>query len=602
MASRADELREIMKELMEFSADATDPQAMKAIEQVYSRMEETCRYLEKGEDLNGKKCTTRTAGEFLLKTWRMTSDKNINKILVRKMAKHYRKITMVFDKLNTLAEEILSYDYKTLRAAEDLTQQILPFLKEGETAYRLAAEREEDKSKADKMAALANDFHTLSLEIHTGKNSSKSVVSFQEISEKATEIFSKLEEIDWDKFISNPLKNPTFVLKETTNKYQELMDVYIIKKFSTKKASVQAKEKPPSVKMKEDVVHIEFDGSRKKSLHKKAGVVKQGPKVGQGPKISTKKKIKTKDGAAPAINKEKIKERSRERGNLYDNKIAQQDMSGFQPVRKTQDGVVLGAGASQQDSGYSLIQQVLDYTVESQTTMARVSLPPKADALSSPSAAPIPSAVKHEAAQSAVSTAGRSHDPKASVAAPSKNLNGRVTSQSQGSASKAESLVSSVKPSSAQSSPEKPSSSISPPSLEKPKSVHPSSTEVGERGKQPADSPSQFAKGDDFKRESPKETQISQKEERTDSSAKEAEAKESLKDDRNLKIEKQESSAKTEAPESSPSMSVEEKPKTDDASIPEMQDPPKKGCLPYFIGISCLLAAFFYMVILFFRG
>lgn len=282
MISRSEALKEIMTELVEFTAQTKDDQAVKALDQVYGRMEEACNYLDRGKDEAGKEVTTRQVGEYLLKTWRMTADRNLNKILIRKMAKHYRKITLVFDKIAKLAEEILSYDYKNLKEAEDRTPKILAVLKEGVGAFKVAGEREEDQEKADFLKELSLSYHLLALEIYTGKDRDKSLVAFQDISEKATEIQEQLESIEWDSYISNPLKNPTYVLKENTNKYIEAMDCYVVKKFSVKKQATADQEQDKSEKMKEDAVHMEF-GSRKP--RQKKAIASPAAKLGKKKKI-----------------------------------------------------------------------------------------------------------------------------------------------------------------------------------------------------------------------------------------------------------------------------------------------------------------------------
>lgn len=296
MSSRIDTINEIATELNSYIKLTKDESAIRAFERILERLVEARNYFEMGEDYTGQKCTSRMIGSYLLKTWRMTTSKDFNKLIIKKMPAHYRKITEAFNKINEFSEEILAYEYKQVKAAEDQAQNVIPFLQQAEKGFKLAGEREKDLEKSDFLTSVSMDFGKLLALVFIGKDEKGALVSTKDVKDRTAEIWSKIQDIEWDEFITDDLHNPTFALKEVSEKFPSTMDPYMEKKFIPKKERM-AKE-ASSEMMKEDAVHIEFDRSKRKAPLQKRGTLaarkgalgaKKGPK--KVSKLGEKKKI-----------------------------------------------------------------------------------------------------------------------------------------------------------------------------------------------------------------------------------------------------------------------------------------------------------------------
>lgn len=271
MSSRIDTINEIAVELNSYIKLTKDESTIKAFERILDRLIEARNYFEMGEDYTGQKCTSRMIGSYLMKTWRMTTSKDFNKLIIKKMPAHYRKITETFGKINEFSEEILGYDYKQVKAAEDQAQNVIPFIQQAEKSFKLAGEREKDLEKSDFLTSVAIDFQKLLSLVFIGKDEKGALVSTKEVKDRTGEIWSRIQDIEWDEYITDDLHNPTFALKEVSDKFPSIMDPYMEKKFVPKKERV-AKE-ASSEMMKEDVVHLEFDRSKRKAPLQKRGTL-----------------------------------------------------------------------------------------------------------------------------------------------------------------------------------------------------------------------------------------------------------------------------------------------------------------------------------------
>lgn len=271
MSSRIDTINEIATELNSYIALSKDESTIKAFERIVERLVEARNYFEMGEDYTGQKCTSRMIGSYLMKTWRMTTSKDFNKLIVKKMPAHYRKISETFNKINEFSEEILGYEYKQVKAAEDQAQNVIPFIQHAEKGFRVAGEREKDLAKSEFLTLVSMDFQRLLALVFMGKDEKGALVSTKEVMERTGEIWSKIQDIEWDEYITDDLHNPTFALKEVSTKFPTTMDPYMEKKFVPKKERI-AKE-ASSEMMKEDAVHIEFDRSKRKAPLQKRGTL-----------------------------------------------------------------------------------------------------------------------------------------------------------------------------------------------------------------------------------------------------------------------------------------------------------------------------------------
>jgi len=313
MPSKTETLDKIVNELGQFTGLVTDRQASGALEKIFDRLIEAKNYFEEEEDRTGQRCTSRMVGIFLLKTWRMTKSRDFNKLIVKKMPRHFRKITILFDKIDSLSEEVLGYDYKNIKKGEERMDKIFPFLRESKKAFLRAAEREEDADKSAFLSSVAEDFHILEMIIFTGKDENGGLVSNKQIIEKTTEIWTKIANKDWKEFISDDLHNPIYGLKATNDKFPTMMDPFLERKFIPQKSKARKSDDEGSIKMKEDVVHIEFSKSKRKPLQKrgtlaarKGGLAakkggfgaKKGGLGAKGAKGTGKKKLSVKGGKA----------------------------------------------------------------------------------------------------------------------------------------------------------------------------------------------------------------------------------------------------------------------------------------------------------------
>ena len=271
MSSRIDTINEIATELNSYIKLSKDESATKAFERIVERLVEARNYFEMGEDYTGQKCTSRMIGSYLMKTWRMTTSRDFNKLIVKKMPAYYRKITETFNRINEFSEEILGYEYKQVKAAEDQAQNVIPFIQHAEKGFRVAGEREKDMEKSDFLVSVSMDFQKLLALIFMGKDENGALVSTKEVMERTGEIWSKIQDIDWKEFITDDLHNPIFALKEVSEKFPTTMDPYMEKKFVPKKE--RAAKEASSEMMKEDAVHIEFDRSKRKAPLQKRGTL-----------------------------------------------------------------------------------------------------------------------------------------------------------------------------------------------------------------------------------------------------------------------------------------------------------------------------------------
>ncbi len=296
MSSRIDTINEIATELNSYIKLTKDESTIKALERILERLVEARNYFEMGEDYTGQKCTSRMIGTYLMKTWRMTSSKDFNKLIIKKMPAHYRKITETFNKINEFSEEILGYEYKQVKAAEDQAQNVIPFIQHAEKGFKLAGEREKDLEKSDFLTNVSMDFGRLLALVFIGKDEKGALISTKEVKDRTGEIWAKIQDIEWDEFITDDLHNPTFALKEVSEKFPSTMDPYMEKKFIPKKERIS--KEASSEMMKEDAVHIEFDRSKRKAPLQKRGTLaarkgalgaKKGPK--KVSKLGEKKKI-----------------------------------------------------------------------------------------------------------------------------------------------------------------------------------------------------------------------------------------------------------------------------------------------------------------------
>ncbi|MCE1248330.1 MAG: hypothetical protein LWY06_16940 [Firmicutes bacterium] len=287
MASKAEQIQEILNELGEQVSQTGDQQLISAFEKIYDRLDEARKCLEKGEDSTGKKLTSRAIGLFVLKTWRMTVQPDFNKFLVKKAPRQYRKLTMLFEKIHQFTVETLGYDYKQYKKCEDEFVKIYPFLQEAEKGFRLAGEREEDGEKAKFLTERADDLNFIIFAIFGGKDKKGSILAQPEIEEKVSIFWSKIANIEWDSYITNTLRNPTFVLNDTGKRYPEIMDSLLIKKFMPTREIPKEKEKAAAISLDTDAKHLEFEKGTHKPMKKK-GTVATGPKIAATKKIGGK--------------------------------------------------------------------------------------------------------------------------------------------------------------------------------------------------------------------------------------------------------------------------------------------------------------------------
>jgi len=300
MDSRLEKLSRIRSELDSFIEQSSNEKLNEALKNIVRRIEEAERLIENREDSTGKPITVKTIGHYLLKTYRMTQESNLNKLLVKYAPGQYRKLTEVFGGIDGVAAEILSYDYKKIKQAEEDVKKIHPFLVKGENAFRTAAQRETDREKAAVLNGIGDDFNELVWMIYLGKSSDKSLCTSKDCTEKVTKVWEKIKDYRWGEFVSDELHNPVFIIQETTDKFEEVFEHYIERKFSVKKqADAEGSEKQARRTMQEDAHHFDIDPSKRKPLTKRSKLAPEGKKKGlpSGPVLS--RKIKNRGTLAP---------------------------------------------------------------------------------------------------------------------------------------------------------------------------------------------------------------------------------------------------------------------------------------------------------------
>ncbi|MCD4783827.1 MAG: hypothetical protein K8T10_08390 [Candidatus Eremiobacteraeota bacterium] len=282
MVSRVEIINNIMKELVQFGAGINDPEIAGTLEQIYNRLDFAKKCLEDGVDSNNKKCTVRMVGLYILKCWRITAEPDFNKHLVKTIPRQYRRLLGMFNQIDKLASNTLSHEYKNLKKAEKQVGGIIPFLDKLEKNLGLAGEKELDPVKSEFFTTKSSDMKELASFLSDARDLQGSLVSQQEIVDKASNLWGDLEMIDWEEYYTGVDKHPIYVIKDLIRKYPELLENYMVKKFTPKKKSKKTGNEHKSAiidKMKEDAVHLDFGKKKKHSQLFKKGEMDAKPSL-----------------------------------------------------------------------------------------------------------------------------------------------------------------------------------------------------------------------------------------------------------------------------------------------------------------------------------
>lgn len=281
MSSRLELLNKVKVNLEKYIKLTSNEKVTEALYKILRRVHEAELFLKEKEDATGKPLTAKAAGHYILKTYRMTQEPNFNRLLVKYIPKHYRKLSQLFTLLNKLSEDILSYDYKKLKRAEVDVRKIHPFLVKGENAFRTAASREKVEEKSRFMESIADEMKELISMIYLGKNVDKSIVTQKECVDRVSDLWNKIEGINWSEYVTDELHNPVYMLQETTDTFDKVFKNFIVKKFSVQRTPGEKKDKPHT--LEEDVVHIKFDSSKRRPLTRRSKFAPSGGKKGIPP-------------------------------------------------------------------------------------------------------------------------------------------------------------------------------------------------------------------------------------------------------------------------------------------------------------------------------
>jgi len=282
MASRVEIINSIMRDLANSQTGITDPEITGTLDQIYNRLEFAKKCIQDGVDPNNKKCTVRMVGLYILKCWRITAKPDFNRRLVKSIPKQYRQLLGIFGKIEKLANNTLSYEFKKLKKAEVKVDRIILTLDKLEKNLKSAGENEPDSTKSEFFLTKSNEMRELASCLSDARDLEGSLVSQQEIVDKASNLWQDLEMIDWEEFYNGEDKHPIYVIKDLMRGYPELLEDYMVKKFIPKKKSKKTGggHKPTMKdKMKEDVIHLDYGKRRKQVQLSKKGKLAGKPSL-----------------------------------------------------------------------------------------------------------------------------------------------------------------------------------------------------------------------------------------------------------------------------------------------------------------------------------
>ncbi len=245
MDSRLETLKSITTQIKKIIQYSKNPKLTDTLNRVLRRLLESQRFLMDRQDATGKTLTAKKIGFYILKTYRMTQERSFNNVLMKYMPGQYRMVAALFARLDKLAREFLSFDYKQLRKAEADVGIIHGYLVRAENAFRSASQMQKDRQKAAYLHKIAGEMRIITAMIYLGRNPDKSICGFEECVERATQLGRLLENLDFPSFL--PDTDPRIInrLVEIQNNYYAAFRNYIMRKFTVqRKTGTQTTEMP----------------------------------------------------------------------------------------------------------------------------------------------------------------------------------------------------------------------------------------------------------------------------------------------------------------------------------------------------------------------
>jgi hypothetical protein len=233
-------LKSITAQLDKIIKSSRNAKLTDALNRILRRLQEAERFVIDRRDTAGKPLTAKKVGYYMLKTYRMTQERNLNNVLMKFMPGQYRMMETLFGGIDKLSRQLLGEDYKKLRRSEADVGVIHAFLVKSENAFRAASQQERIREKAVFLQMAANEMRTITAMIYLGRNPDKSVCSYLDCVKKISELWIRLEGVQLEHFFMNLEPDIIATLQEVKDHYLDVFRYFVIRKQPAQEDAVRA--------------------------------------------------------------------------------------------------------------------------------------------------------------------------------------------------------------------------------------------------------------------------------------------------------------------------------------------------------------------------
>ncbi|MCD4783294.1 MAG: hypothetical protein K8T10_05605 [Candidatus Eremiobacteraeota bacterium] len=219
------DINKLLKELSDYLAKVKDGEAGRKLGYVLKRLEDAKDCIKRGKDPAGMKCDNEIVGEHILKTWRISGEKDILSSLnggsPPQLYINIRKHILESSK------KFIGMRFDRLYEIEKSSYSIYTYLLKGHAILLQASRTEPDTEFGGNLEAVSKVFKTLAYKIYNAFDLDGRFISYREVIEDSREIYDWLSQAGWDGEPLDDVPEEINDVSKICKKFRKILSIYI---------------------------------------------------------------------------------------------------------------------------------------------------------------------------------------------------------------------------------------------------------------------------------------------------------------------------------------------------------------------------------------